>query len=544
MRSNKLKILFVSPERLGNEKFIALMTRIRIQTLVIDEIHSISEWGHNFRPDYLKLARYYKELKIPKMIGLTATANKKVIKDICRVFSIEEEHCIVSGFHRPNLYIRIHPVSETNRNQKLLETLKIRESGPAIVYVSQQKTSNEVQKYLEAHGISARAYHAGMGAEARKDVQNWFMPNEKAVIVATIAFGMGIDKANVRQVIHYNLPKSLENYMQEIGRAGRDGQAADCTLLYCPSDRIVLENYSYGDTPARENIHKLLQMLSHLDHEFSISPYHCSRDFDIRDLVCRTLFTYLELDSFIESTGSFANEYSIRFIRPEKERTLQIGPERAAFLESVFSTGKMGRLLLKLDLLQAAETTGEDLSRIQRALIWLENEGWIETKVKNMRHSYRKIKTDWNVDEMTETLVKRFAEREDTDIRRIDLIEQLCLSQHCRTAVLLKYFGGELKNDSCGHCDFCDNTAEMTAENQENPGLSPSQKTELKSLLKTIENENLTLSQTTRFLCGLSTPGLSRKKMTKAEGFGHFQNSPYKVVQSEVNSIKRQSETS
>ncbi|MDA3956858.1 ATP-dependent DNA helicase RecQ [Oceanispirochaeta sp.] len=544
IKNNALKILFVSPERLGNERFIAQMKQVRIQTLVIDEIHSISEWGHNFRPDYLKLAHYYRELGIPRMIGLTATANEKVIEDICRLFSIDQDHCVISGFHRPNLFIRIHPVEDKNRNHRLLETLNKRASGPAIIYVSQQKTTREVQEFLEKNGYTARTYHAGMKAEERKDVQEWFMGSDRAVIIATIAFGMGIDKANVRQVIHYNLPKSLENYMQEIGRAGRDGEDSDCTLLYCRDDRIILENYSYGDTPEKENIYQLIDMLSREPDEFSINRYDISRDYDIRDLVARTLFTYLELESCIKSIGSFANEYSLRFLRPQEELSSQIGPERAAFLETLFATGKMGRIWLNLDLLQAERITGEALSRIQKALIWLENEGWIETKIKNMRQNYRKTRSAWNVEEMTESMMNRFAEREASDIHRIDLIEQLGLTRKCRTAALLHYFGETLEGGRCGHCDVCEGTAEPGTGVPKSMTLSEEEKTKLESLMMSLENEDLSAPRMTRFLCGISSPYLSRKKLTKVPGFGHFQRRPFTAVQSAVNSIKRQSVTS
>jgi ATP-dependent DNA helicase RecQ len=225
MRSGTLKLLYIAPERLMSESFMERLSRTKISLLAIDESHCISEWGHNFRPEYLRLADVARKLKLHPVLALTATATPAVAKDIAKAFRIKPEDCTQTPFHRPNLAIHITPTSHRERLALLTERLTSERRFPAIVYVTQQQTSEMVATHLGKQGLNSAAYHAGLNPDHRADVQERFMRGEIDVITATIAFGMGIDKADIRAVYHYNLPKSLENYQQEIGRAGRDGQA-------------------------------------------------------------------------------------------------------------------------------------------------------------------------------------------------------------------------------------------------------------------------------------------------------------------------------
>jgi len=216
IRTGELQLLYVAPERFNNERFRASLNNIEISLFAVDEAHCISEWGHNFRPDYLKLVEFARACGAQRLLALTATATKDVLKDICTQFDIASD-CAIN-----------------------LELFQSSEPGPSIVYVTLQKTAEYVAALLVKNGINARHYHAGMKDDQRAEVQDWFIQSDAGIVVATIAFGMGIDKSNIRSVFHYNLPKSLENYSQEIGRAGRDGKLAICHLLACPDDLIPL----------------------------------------------------------------------------------------------------------------------------------------------------------------------------------------------------------------------------------------------------------------------------------------------------------------
>src|SRR5439155_16395625 len=215
LRAGTLKLLYVAPERFNNERFLESLKRVKVALFAIDEAHCISEWGHNFRPDYLKLAETAKALRVERVLALTATATPAVVEDICSGFGIPRECAFVTGFYRSNLNLFVSPVRAEERDALLLERLRTRAPGPAIVYVTLQKTAERVAADLEQAGFSARPYHAGLEAGVRTHVQERWMASDRNIVVATIAFGMGIDKANVRYVYHYNLPKSLESYSQE-----------------------------------------------------------------------------------------------------------------------------------------------------------------------------------------------------------------------------------------------------------------------------------------------------------------------------------------
>ena len=195
------------------------------------------------------MLEFARECKAERLLALTATATRDVLKDICEQFDISADCAINTGFYRSNLTLRTQAVEFSTRDKALLELIKKGSGGATIVYVTLQKTAEHVAGVLKSSGHNADFYHAGLKDDDRVKVQDWFIKSDSAIVVATIAFGMGIDKADIRAVYHYNLPKSLENYSQEIGRAGRDGQPSVCHTLACAEDLIPLQNFIYGDTP-------------------------------------------------------------------------------------------------------------------------------------------------------------------------------------------------------------------------------------------------------------------------------------------------------
>ena len=229
------KILYVAPERLLGDGFCALSQELDISLIAVDEAHCISQWGQDFRPSYLKITEFLQKLpRRPALSAFTATATRQVREDIVRILQLQSPEVVVTGFDRPNL--RFEVLRPKDKRAALLELLSARREKSGIIYCATRKSVETVCSMLRAEGFAATRYHAGLEPEERQANQEAFLCDRAAVMVATNAFGMGIDKSNVSYVIHYNMPKSLEAYYQEAGRAGRDGSAADCILLYGPGD--------------------------------------------------------------------------------------------------------------------------------------------------------------------------------------------------------------------------------------------------------------------------------------------------------------------
>lgn len=526
-----LKLLYVAPERLSNERFIQSIRTKEISLLVIDEAHCISEWGHNFRPDYLKLAKVSRELGIKRVLALTATATPKVVEDIRKDFDIKADDYVNTGFYRPNLELRIYPCHKNERDNLLLKRLQQRPRGAAIIYVTLQRTSERVAMFLQQNGFEAKAYHAGMETDDRNAVQDWFMNSDKAIVVATIAFGMGIDKADIRYVYHYNLPKAVENYVQEIGRAGRDGLKSVCEMFACLEDVVVLENFSYGDTPTMEALQSLIREILSLGKIFDISLYDLSLRHDTRVLVVSTLLTYLELEGIITAVSPFYNEYKFQLCKSVKDIFVRLEQNRVQFLQKLFRHAVKGKTWFSIDIDKTAKAVEESRERIVSVLSYLEEEGDIILKVSGLRYGYKLVDLPNNTDELIQKLADRFFSAEKRNIERMESVLNLAKSRNCLVSDILSYFGENL-GKRCGHCDRCleEKIPNFPAAQEHLFGDNE------KKILKTILTENHpALSpprQLSRFLCGLSSPATIyiRPPLSRHHLFGSFDELPFKKV--------------
>ncbi|RLJ19800.1 RecQ family ATP-dependent DNA helicase [bacterium endosymbiont of Escarpia laminata] len=528
LRSGTLRLLYVAPERFNNERFREVLRRIDISLFAVDEAHCISEWGHNFRPDYLKLAGFAQEFGAERILALTATATTPVLEDICRLFAIGPEYAIRTGFYRPNLTIETTPVDATERDRILLDAIREAPTGSAIVYVTLQKRAEAVATMLAAAGLPARAYHAGLKDDLRNQVQEWFMAADDGIVVATIAFGMGVDKANIRAIYHYNLPKSLENYSQEIGRAGRDGQPALCKMLACADDLNVLENFIYGDTPDESALHSLISDLFDQGDAFDVSLYTLSAQHDIRPLVLRTLLTYLELAGYLEGGTPFYADYRFKPLLSSAEILSRFDGERRAFLAALFRQAVKGRIWFSLDPAQAAANLETTRERIISALDWLGEQQLLEVKVAGIRHRYRRLRQPDSTQGLAHELHQRMLKREKAEIHRLQQVLDLVNLDDCQTNALSAHFG-EQREQPCGHCSWCRRGRQKLAQRRI-VSISDGIWQEV-SKLKQEQGESLADARLlTRFLCGITSPRLSREKLTGHPLFGKLDQMPFDKV--------------
>jgi ATP-dependent DNA helicase RecQ len=532
MQDGTLKLLYVSPERFNNERFLGMLGRIRISLFAVDEAHCISEWGHNFRPDYLKLAETARQVKVERALCLTATATPKVAADIRKAFAIAPEDAVITGFYRPNLLLATTPVTAARRDELLLTRLAKRPPGPTIVYVTLQKTAERVAALLQEKGLPAWAYHAGMETEVRNQVQDDWMASGNGIVVATIAFGMGIDKADVRYVYHYNMPKSLESYSQEIGRAGRDGQNSTVEMFACPDDIPTLENFAYGDTPTESALRSMvIDLLSQGPH-FDVSLYDLSQRHDLRPLVLKTALTYLELVGVLKQGTPRYASYEFRPRESNTPKTIAAEFPGAAgdLVKNLFATAKKGRLWHSLNPDEAATLLSVDRSRVVRALEVMEGREFIELRVSDARQVYSRLRDHEDVDALTDDLMQRFAIRETGEIARMQQVLETVTLGSCQVNALATYFGEE-RTAPCGHCTFCKTgRGQVLPPAPATPAPDPEVLVQMTKLRHEYPDALGEPRQAARYLCGLTSPMVTRNKLHRLELFGAWEVMPFASV--------------
>lgn len=544
VRENRTKILMVSVERFKNERFREFINGVNISMLVVDEAHCISEWGHNFRPDYLKLPLYCQQLNIPLVLLLTATATKKVKLDMAKKFAISPEHIVQTGFYRPNLDLTVLPVKEFEKKQQLSELIK-QQTGAGIVYVTLQHTAEEVAQHLNQQGISAAAYHAGFESDKRQKIQHDFMNNSVQVIVATIAFGMGIDKSNIRFVMHYDLPKSIENYSQEIGRAGRDGQASQCITLANLDGLHTVENFVYGDTPELSAIDTCLESIKkQKEHgQWEVQIIGFANECNIRQLPMKTLLVQLELLNILMPKYSYYAEFKYKFLTPQQDILNSFEGERKAFLQSIFDTSEHKKVWSNINFDALFTQYKTERSRVVTALSYLEEKQHIELSTGRMTEVFSVNEDNLNNPVLAQQLFEYFKDKEEKEIKRIAALVRFFELEKCLSHNLSRYFDDQNSPMQCGHCSVCRGHVAKLAYSQES--YWPDDQT-LKGYLQGLKQHiaekskspiNISLESYCRFLTGMSVPMFGRLKVRSLNGFASCESLRYEQVRQKVEGL-------
>lgn len=456
------KFLYVSPERLRNENFIADLRRIEVSLIVVDEAHCISQWGYDFRPAYLHIKRLRKEKPGTPVLALTATATPTVAEDICTQLDMKKHRVFRMSFSRDNINYIVR-----NAETKIHEIFHIlsHTTGSSIVYVRSRKRTGEIASYLQSAGISATNFHAGLSYDLKKERQNSWKIGTTRVIVATNAFGMGIDKPDVRVVIHYDLPPSLEEYYQEAGRAGRDGKKSYAVLLVAQNDKGTLRRKLKLAFPEREYIRLIYEKacnflnlsigegyesLMEFDFELFCDTFHLQRQQVIASFHLLSQAGYLDYIEETESTSRVmitVDREELYHIETsaEADRTLQCLLRQYPGLFSDYVQINEGRLSRDTDL---------DQETVYNALLEL-NRKKILIYVPRRRTPFVFVPTSREESRYVEIGKKIYEDRFEVMSQRVDaMIDYAYEERSCRVSRMLTYFGEENSCD-CGKCDVC-----------------------------------------------------------------------------------------
>lgn len=468
------KFLYVSPERLGTEIFQKKIIQTEVSMLVVDEAHCISQWGYDFRPAYLKIAQIKKLLPEVPVLALTATATPEVVEDIQKKLLFKEKNIFRTSFVRQNLAYVVR-VTE-NKEEQLLKILNS-VAGSSIVYVRNRLKTKELAEMLNANGISAEHFHAGLAAELKNAIQKRWTSNQTRVIVATNAFGMGIDKPDVRTVVHIDLPDSIEAYFQEAGRAGRDGNRAFAVLLYNNSDATKLKKRISDAFPEKEYVLKVYEALgnyyqigvgSGLEHTFAFDLADFCKSFGLSHLQAYNALKLLQQAGYIDLTDEQDSTSSVIFT-VDKDELYKIKHSEEqeklihALLRSYTGLFTNPAYISEETIAARLDWTRQDVYDNLKLLAKEKIIDYIprkQTPFLTYTLERQEIKHVNLGKEIYENRLARYQ-------KRIDCILEYAQAETvCRLKILLAYFG-ETNVEACGKCDICLKNKEQTVATNE-----------------------------------------------------------------------------
>lgn len=468
IRYGRIKLLYLSPEKLGNVQLAERIKNLAPSFLFVDEAHCISGWGHNFRPSYTKIKDFIDFIGIKRISAFTATATSEVVNDIVNQLGLKDPKIFVKGFERENIHISI--LLTKSKKEKTLDL--VRQFGkPAIIYTSSRKRAEEVTQYLVMNKVKCEYYHAGLPAEIRRRIQDDFISDKLPVIAATNAFGMGIDKKDIRLIVHYNTTGTIENYYQEIGRAGRDGKESFAFLLHDDTD-INIHNYFLSISyPTKDIIHKIYNAICDSaqiaignlsDKEISINADYINNHsgMDISVGLIHSSLKYLEESNYISTSSDYTSDASVKFIvTPAKLRNFlkQTGNDLVKDI-CLFVLKKFGNEVfnkrIKFSTEKISSESGFTPDELKETLTLLDNSAFAEFIVFASKDLIRLTQPRVRLEDLRLNY-KRINEHYLNGQKKLDKMIDFVYSDDCRFRIILKYFGEDVENYKCGKCDNC-----------------------------------------------------------------------------------------
>ncbi|KAI0201682.1 ATP-dependent DNA helicase recQ [Astrocystis sublimbata] len=544
MQQGQLRILYCAPERLNNEGFVESIKFVPggIRLLAVDEAHCISEWGHSFRPDYLKVARFATEINAERVICLTATATPRVAEDVRKAFDIKKSNVFLTSPYRPNLQLHAEAIDKKgDKFPRLLKFLK-EHNGPTLVYVTAQKQAEDLAAQIAKAGHSTAAFHAGLPTDVKTQTQDAFMAGRIRIVVATIAFGMGIDKADIRNILHYDISSTIEEYSQQVGRAGRDGKPSSCMLFICRDDFWLRENFVRGDLPSRQSLQKLLEDIF-IDQQpivepggnkvIKLSQLALGKEHDVRANPLGIILATIELRFGL--IRAITPEYSSYQFEAGNGYDRRVAQDKSPEARAIGSRSKKAKKWYTIDVHAVAKEAGLLRNDLVRKLNNFNDTGVIKLKVSGIVNRYKILKTlpstRKEVGKITEKLHAEMESRETDAMGRFQAVIDLLTDNKCFAAALTRYFGMELPDgkSKCGHCTYCLTGKPVKLPPKKTP---PVDKAGICEILKACE-----VRDDPRFLArvafGIKSPRVGQLKLEKSKAFGSLEDHDFQSLLAE-----------
>ncbi len=457
VRMNRYRLLYVAPERFRSESFIQAIAEVKIRLFAVDEAHCISHWGHDFRPDYLRLKQAVELLGRPQVIALTATATPQVRADIVAQLGLTESKVFVAGFDRPNLALRVVHTKTEKDKLAILKRLIADSTGSGIIYTSTRKAAEQIAARLQMSDLRADVYHGGMEESERTRAQDRFMSGESQAIVATNAFGMGIDKSDIRFVAHFHIPGSVEAYYQEVGRAGRDSLPAECVLLFNYADTRTQQFFIDGSHPSPELIARVYETIASFGTEkVELSAREIAERLRMKnEMAIYSSLVVLEKAGHIER-GRVAETQLLCWAKLSIDDALAAVPddsnEGGVLRDLIFTRNINQRAPTELDIASIGAALGMTDAQARRAIGQLAARGLIDCRNAYQGRGIRLLDSPAKALRIDRQELAARAAAEQWKLRRMI---DYCYHQGCLRRFILNYFGDRKPLTRCEACSIC-----------------------------------------------------------------------------------------